>query len=128
MPFGVYGSPCSSIEPESCFWKPEMILISVDLPAPLSPSRPSTSPFLRCRFTSRSAVTGPKLLAMCSTRRTSSGAEVGPTTACSMTGSTTAAVPPSRTSDVDVGGHRDDDREARVEQQVVGVDVLQGQA
>src|SRR5271157_260761 len=111
--------------PESCFWKPEMILISVDLPAPLSPSRPSTSPLLRCRFTSRSAVTGPKLLAMCSTRRTSSGEEVGPTTSCSMTGSATAAVPPSRTSDEHVGGHRHDDRKARVEQQVVGVDALQ---
>src|SRR5271166_2647989 len=113
--------------PESCFWKPEMILISVDLPAPLSPSRPSTSPFLRCRFTSRSAVTGPKLLEMCSTRSTSSGAELGPTTLCSMTESSTGAVPPSRTPDVDVGGHRDDDRQARVEEQIVGVDALQDQ-
>src|ERR1700691_1127612 len=104
-----------------------MILINVDLPAPLSPSRPSTSPFLRCRLTSRSAVTGPKRLAMCSTRRTSSGAEVGPTTSCSMSGSATSAVPPARTSDEDIGGHRDDDREARVEQQVVGVDALQDQ-
>src|ERR1700689_2726321 len=104
-----------------------MILISVDLPAPLSPSSPSTSPFLRWRLTSRSAVTGPKRLAMCSTRSTSSGAELGPTTSCSTVRSATAGVPPAHTSDVDVGGHRDDDREARVEEQVVGVDALQDQ-
>src|ERR1700691_6154119 len=126
--FGSYGWPCSHILPASCFWKPEMILISVDLPAPLSPSSPSTSPFLRCRLTSRSAVTGPKRLAMCSTRRTSSGAEAGPTTSCSASRSTTAGVPPAHTPDIDVGGHRDDDREARVEEQVVRVDPLQDQS
>src|SRR5271163_4104691 len=104
-----------------------MILISVDLPAPLSPSSPSTSPFLRCRLTSRSAVTGPKRLAMCSTRSTSSGAELGPTTSCSASRSTTAGVPPAHTSDVDVRRHRDDDSEARVEEQVVRVDSLQDQ-
>ena len=64
--------PCSHIDPLSCFWKPQRILISVDLPAPLSPSRPSTSPLRRCRLTSRSATVGPKRLAMCSTRSTSS--------------------------------------------------------
>src|ERR1700758_440144 len=106
--------------PESCFWKPQMILISVDLPAPLSPSRPSTSPFFRCRLMSRSAVTGPKRLAMCSTRSTSSGDEVGPTASGPWLGaSATAGMPPARARDVHVGGHRDDDRKPRVEQQVV---------
>ena len=60
--------------PRRASGSPQMILISVDLPAPLSPSRPSTSPLRRCRLTSRSAVTGPKRLATCSTRRTSSAA------------------------------------------------------
>src|SRR5579872_7397075 len=103
-----------------------MILISVDLPAPLSPSRPSTSPLRRCRLTSRSAVTGPKRFAMCSTRSTSSGAEIGPTIwKGPFAASATADVPPSDTPHVHVRGHRDDDREARVEEQVVGVDALQ---
>src|ERR1700716_2364015 len=134
--FGMYGWPRSSMFPESCFWKPLMILISVDLPAPLSPSRPSTSPFFRCRLTSRSAVTGPKRLAMCSTRRTSSVADAGATTsgasAGGMTpggsvGSTTAGLPPGGAAHVDVCSHRHDHREARVEEQVVGVDALQDQ-
>src|SRR6202050_5918827 len=111
--------------PESCFWNPQRILISVDLPAPLSPSSPSTSPFLRCRCTSRSAVTGPKRLAMCSTRSTSSGAELGPTTpvwgACA---SATSDLPPAHPADVDVGGHRHDDRHAEIEQFVDGVYAL----
>src|SRR5690348_10708607 len=88
-----------------------MILISVDLPAPLSPSRPSTSPFLRCRLTSRSAVTGPNRFATFSTRRTSSD----------------TASPP-HPADVDVDDHRDDDRDAEDEVQVVGVDALERQA
>src|SRR3954469_4662594 len=99
-----------------------MILISVDLPAPLSPSRPSTSPLRRCRLTSLSAVTGPKRLAMCSTRRTSSGAEPGPATPCAgVVASATAGMPSARAADEHVGAHRDDDRQAAVEQQVVGV-------
>ena len=59
---GAYGSPFSHIVPESGLWKPHRILISVDLPAPLSPSNPSTSPLRRCRLMSRSALIGPKLL------------------------------------------------------------------
>src|SRR6202165_399188 len=103
-----------------------MILISVDLPAPLSPSKPSTSPLRRCRFTSRSAVTGPKRLAMCSTRRTSSGAELGGTIVA-VTGSATAMSPP-HTSHVHVRGHRHHHRETGVEQQIVRIDALQDQA
>src|SRR6202142_1582564 len=126
--FGRYGSPCRNISPESCFWKPERILISVDLPAPLSPSRPSTSPLRRCRLTSRSAVTGPKRLEMCSTRSTSSGAELGGTTVSVGIVSSATAVPPARALDIDVDRHRDSDRETQIEQQVVGVHALQDQA
>src|ERR1700709_2179944 len=98
-----------------------MVLISVDLPAPLSPSSPSTSPFLRCRLTSLSAVTGPKRLEMCSTRSTSSDAGVGPTTSVfALPSSATGPVSSARTRDVDVGGHCDDDRQPGVEEQVVG--------
>src|SRR3954453_9972536 len=104
-------SPRTNSLPSSGFWKPEMILISVDLPAPLSPSSPSTSPFLRCRLTSRSAVTGPKRLATFSTRRTSSD-----------------PAPPPDAADVDVDDHRAQDPDAEDEVQVVGVDALQGQA
>src|ERR1700742_240897 len=103
--------PLTNRRPASGFWKPEMILISVDLPAPLSPSSPSTSPLRRCRLTSRSAVTGPKRLETCSTRRTSSD-----------------TAPPSHTADVDVDDHRGDDRHAEDEVQVVGVHALQRQA
>src|SRR4051812_35425653 len=92
-----------------------MILISVDLPAPLSPSRPSTSPFPRCRSMFFSAVTGPKRFDTPSTRRTSSRI-------CSDT------APPPHASEVDVDHHRHQDRHAEDEVQVVGVDALQDQA
>src|SRR6266536_1303315 len=102
-----------------------MILISVDLPAPLSPSRPRTSPLRRCRLMSRSAVTGPKRLATCSTRRTSSDA-------CASAGWTTCgsgtAAPLSHAADVDVDDHREQDRHAEDEVQVVGVDPFERQA
>src|SRR3984957_10596698 len=126
--FGSNGLPCRVIVPESCFWNPHRILISVDFPAPLSPRSPSTSPFFRCRFTSFRAVTGPNRLAMCSRRSTSSGAECGPTTPVSVVGSSlTSAVPPSHPSHIHVGCHRNDDRQACVEEQVVGVDALEDQ-
>ena len=105
-----------------------MILISVDLPAPLSPSRPSTSPLRRCRLTSRSAVTGPKRLAMCSTRSTSSGAETRPDDRLLRTGAVSHCGAPAHALHVHVDGHRHDDRQAQVEQQVVGVDALAGSA
>src|SRR4051812_46004323 len=104
-------SPLTTRRPSSGFWKPEMILISVDLPAPLSPSRPSTSPLPRCRSMLRSAVTGPKRLATPSMRRTSSG---------------TAPLP--HATDVGVDDHGEQDRDAQDEVQVVGVDALQRQA
>src|SRR5271166_3148705 len=147
---GSYGWSCRNITPESCFWKPLRILISVDLPAPLSPSRPSTSPLRWCRLTSRSAVTGPKRLAMCSTRRTSSGDDSGPTARngegcrpaspggveeglapASPAGGgvgLSATMPSPNALDVDVRGHGHDDRKAGVEQLVVRVHALQDQA
>src|SRR5438105_7250986 len=105
-----------------------MILIRVDLPAPLSPRSPSTSPLRRCRLMSRSAVIGPKRLATCSTRSTSSGADAGAAAGWTRGWSATRALPPSRALDVHVHRHRHDDRKARVEQKVVGVDPLQDQA
>src|SRR5256885_11654861 len=114
-----------------------MILISVDLPAPLSPSRPSTSPLRTCRLTSRSAVTGPKRLAMCSTRRTSSDADIGPTIGCSVgaspgwadwSRSAATGLPPADAAHEHVCGHRHDHGEACVEEQGVGLYPLGGPA
>src|ERR1044072_6922885 len=101
-----------------------MIFISVDLPAPLSPSRPSTSPLRRCRLTSRSAVTGPKRLATCSTRSTSSDARAS----SGYTIRSATAAPLPHASDVDVDRHRAEDRDAEDEVEVVGVDALERQA
>src|SRR4051812_13753414 len=108
--------------PSSGFWKPEIVLMSVDLPAPLSPRRPRTSPLRRCRLMSRSAVTGPKRLETCSTRSTSSDASTGWTTRAS---ATTAPLP--HASDVGVDDHRDQDRDAEDEVEVVGIDALERQ-
>src|ERR1019366_3146012 len=105
-----------------------MILISVDLPDPLSPSRPRTSPLRRCRLMSRSAVVAPKLFAMCSTRSTSSGAEVGATTVSPASASSGTAGPLPHTLDIDVDRHGDQDREPQVQVQVVSVDALDDQA
>src|SRR5439155_21241782 len=111
-----------------------MILISVDLPAPLSPSRPSTSPLRRCRFTSRSAVTGPKRLAMCSTRNTSSGADATGTTGSgggawpgcgAWAPSAATGLPPADAADEHVRGHRDDHCEARVEDEEFHLDAIE---
>src|ERR1700688_1261367 len=50
--------------PRSGAWTPEMILISVDLPEPFSPTRQCTSPISSVRSTSRSACTPPKRFEM----------------------------------------------------------------
>src|SRR5436305_12753028 len=73
---------------------------------------------------SRTAVIGPKLLATCSTRSTSSGADVGPTTISVAAGASATARTRSHPRDVRVERHRDQDREAQVEQEVVGADAL----
>src|SRR4051794_23851412 len=98
-----------------------MILISVDLPAPLSPSSPSTSPLPRCRSMLRNAVTGPKRLLTPSTRRTSC-----PVAAPAVVSATSTALP--HPTDVHVDDHRDEDRDAEDEVQVVGADALDGEA
>src|SRR5579872_1001242 len=50
-------SPSIRISPWSGLWTPERILISVDLPAPLSPTRPTTSRDWRSKFTPLRACT-----------------------------------------------------------------------
>src|SRR4051812_34892893 len=112
----VTSSPLTTIRPESAFWKPAMIFIRVDLPAPLSPSSPSTSPLRRCRLMSRRAVTAPNRLETFSTRRTSSA----------RTSAMPAPLPDA--ADVDVDAHREQDRDAEDEVEVVGADALQRQA
>src|SRR5436305_7660675 len=104
-----------------------MILTSVDLPAPLSPSNPSTSPLRRCRLRSRSAVIGPKRLAMCSRRSTSSDAELGPTMCSSATVWSGTSGPGPNATDKHVQAHGDDDRDPEVEILVVGVHALERQ-
>src|SRR3954449_4992366 len=118
-------SPLTIRRPPSGFWKPEMILIRVDLPAPLSPRRPRTSPLRRCRLMSRSAVTGPKRFATCSTRSTSSDARAS---SAETTRSSSIAAPLPHAADVDVDDHRAEDRHAEDEVEVVGVDALERQA
>ena len=56
----VTGSPFISSSPLSGVWTPDRILISVDLPAPLSPSTQVTSPALTFSEMSWSALTDPK--------------------------------------------------------------------
>src|SRR4051794_25751119 len=51
-----------TISPSDGVYTPERVLISVDLPAPLSPSRQCTSLALTVRETPVSATTGPKNL------------------------------------------------------------------
>src|SRR5918998_1449275 len=55
-------SPSKTISPLSNGWMPAMHLISVDLPAPLSPTSAMTSPLRTWKSTSNSAWTAPKLL------------------------------------------------------------------
>src|SRR5215213_1446055 len=58
----VTSRPSNEIVPESAGWMPAIVLTSVDLPAPLSPTRATTSPGRTSKSTSWSACTGPKLL------------------------------------------------------------------
>src|SRR6266511_49477 len=58
----VTGSPSIMSSPASAWKTPEMILISVDLPAPLSPTTACTSSWCRSKPAPRSATTCPKCL------------------------------------------------------------------
>src|SRR2546430_17554580 len=101
-----------------------MILIRVDLPAPLSPSRPSTSPLRRCRLMSRSAVVGPNDLVTCSTRSTSSSARDGPTIFSAGVSALATARSPAHAGHGRVEGHRDQDRQAEGQGEEVGAPTL----
>src|SRR3954447_9742249 len=64
------GVPSSRISPAYAPWTPAMIFISVDLPAPFSPTSPWISSVSRAKSTSRKAVTPPNdLLIPRSSRR-----------------------------------------------------------
>src|SRR5579872_2694293 len=114
--------PSRMIRPVVGGWKPQMILIRVDLPAPLSPIRPSTSPRRRCMFTSTSAVTAPYFLEMCSTLSTSSSAPGG--TAASCCCGSVISGPPSLTQpgELHVRDHGDQDGAAEDDRQRVRAD------
>src|SRR5262245_41287099 len=58
------GWPSNSTSPESYDWTPASPLISVDLPAPLSPTSALTFPGWTSMSTPLSTSTGPKLLRM----------------------------------------------------------------
>src|SRR5690349_21225537 len=58
--------------------KPVIIFIVVDLPAPLGPRKPRTSPRPKSKDTSSTAVTGPNDLVRCRTSIISSMAVVSP--------------------------------------------------
>src|SRR5689334_5135170 len=58
----VVSTPSTRTVPPSCWCTPDRILISVDLPAPLSPSKQVTSPASTCSETSLRAITLPKNL------------------------------------------------------------------
>src|ERR1700679_3691313 len=55
-------APSSSISPSSTWNTPEIALIRVDLPAPLSPAKATTSPGCTSSETPASACTPPKCL------------------------------------------------------------------
>ena len=61
-PWIVTGWPSKTISPPSIGWMPATHLISVDLPAPLSPTSAMTSPARTSKSTSVSACTEPKRL------------------------------------------------------------------
>src|SRR3954452_23630172 len=60
-PWMVTGRPSKTISPSSIGWMPAMHLISVDLPAPLSPTSAMTSPGATWKSTWYRAWTAPKL-------------------------------------------------------------------
>src|SRR5687767_10958456 len=94
-----------------------MILISVDLPAPLSPMRPSTSPLRRRSVTPSSAVSAPNRLTMFSALRMSFSSSSG--------GATSSPSRSTKSSDVDVQRHGDENRNAQNDVERVCANALQ---
>src|SRR5438270_13145541 len=105
-----------------------MILTSVDLPAPLSPSRPRTSPLRRCRLMSRSAVIGPNRLATCSIRSTSSSAVVGPTIRSPASVWSATARPQAYPPHQHIQRHGENDRDPQPQVHIGGGDALEVEA
>ncbi len=75
------GTPSMTMRPEVGARWPEMMLTSVDLPAPFSPRRPWIVPRRMRNDTPRSAVTGPKVRVTFSIDRIVSGSS-GERAAC----------------------------------------------
>src|SRR5215469_17633001 len=115
----VTSRPSSTIRPEVGGWNPHRILSKVDLPAPLSPMSPSTSPRFRCMFTSVSAVTAPYLLEMCSQRRTSPpGSRIPASPGVLAVMSALSPFPQLR--ELNVRHHGDEDRRAEDNEKRIG--------
>src|ERR1700678_3700977 len=116
--------PSSRIRPLVGCWKPQMVFSRVDLPAPLSPSSPRTSPRPSRRLTSVSAVTAPYRLEMCSTRSMSPEFASMLITAASLCLALQAARV-AQPVDVRVGDHREQDRGAEDDLELVRADAAQ---
>ena len=102
--------------PASGWWKPHRILISVDLPAPLSPISPSTSPLRQAQVDvaqrgHRAEPLGDVFDAQARSEAVRSGGSQSSRPPC-------AAQP----GQVLVGDHRDEDRGAEDEEERVGAD------
>ena len=74
---GATTAPSHSMRPASARWMPVRQPISVDLPAPFSPTRPWISPGSTARSTPPSAATPPNRLARPETRRRATGLDSG---------------------------------------------------
>src|SRR5690349_2968336 len=89
-PLIVTGSPSNSTSPLSIGWMPATHLISVDLPAPLSPTSAVTSPARTVKSTPCSTCTGPKCLSTPRSCRIGSVTTTPPGTADARPGSPAA--------------------------------------
>src|SRR5215469_6700348 len=116
----VTSRPSRVIRPELGGWKPQRILSKVDLPAPLSPMSPSTSPRASRMFTSVKAVTAPKFLAMCSQRRTSPPRVASSAWPDGVGAVMSALSPFPQPRELDVCHHGDQDRCAEDDEQRIG--------
>src|SRR5947199_5503521 len=116
------GWPSTLRVPEVCGCSPEMILMRVDLPAPLSPSTQATSPARTVRLMPSSATMGPKALPTSSiSTSTSPLCRVG--SACSSMVSVMGSPPGRRVvADVEVHAHGQQEHHAEEGGEPVGVE------